>query len=956
LPEPLGVLIRKSRTIHVLRVEKSDPEGVTFKATAALKGKLDEAPFLELLTNVKQDLFQVGDTALCFCRGDVARRDGDAVGLLHVKGRWFVAASPVGGEKNWFSTGEHDHSLTYVGSTEGLREAVSTILAGRETTITARAPVSWNARGIGRLWRIKAGPTVTGFVLSDGSPHFVGWGTVDPAEAAKLVRALRKGVARKRVVAAEDLAHLGAARAVVPALRDALKDSDNSVRLAAANALVRLCPADRDGLATVLGLLGSADPEARCAALNTLSELGPLAGAALPRMVKALTDNREEVRATAADAVGRVAQGSPSTATAVAALAALFKETRENDQAHWFAVCALRCLGPQSWEALPELRKLLLAPGWSYPDDESMGLLARFDPPLVETLAELLPSRSPMHLGQPAAARELGALGARARIVLPVLRRVLLDPTQRQEDSSRRSICLDTARALLDIDPKGSVALTTPVLLELTRERSTSSPWPVILLARCGKGAKASLPTLLARLDPNDTWTPEAVRKLSAFLGPEHRELLPKLRRLLASDADGIDLAVVLYRLGEKEKALAHATFCVEKNKWPNDRVAAARWLGERGREARAAEPAVRRALAKATGAERARLALTLWRLRGALGTEVQRRALDGLANLLRACEGVGPAGIGRYEVSTFWRNEGVGWEESEAVGAAIATVHDRLLGKDDTVAVLARGLRECDPYVRLAAAVALAKTRPDHPGTVPAMRKLLERHPHFFCFAADTLAALGPTAAPLALLVQPLLRHPDGGVHRAAARVLRRLDPQLAAMGWGATGAGAVPRDLVPLWDDLAADDALRADLAVWRLAGAGPRAVTLVRERLRPPPTLPAERIARTIADLDSDDYNTRQRARTDLARGIESATPALRRALDAKPSAEVRQSINRLLDGDLARDPEYRRRLRAVRLLQEVGGADARTLLERLSRGDDRFALTHEAAAALRYLDRP
>src|SRR5207253_826931 len=140
-------------------------------------------------------------------------------------------------------------------------------------------------------------------------------------------------------------------------------------------------------------------------------------------------------------------------------------------------------------------------------------------------------------------------------------------------------------------------------------------------------------------------------------------------------------------------------------------------------------------------------------------------------------------------------------------------------------------------------------------------------------------------------------------------------------------------------------------------RLAGAGARAITLLRKRLRPPTALTAERIARLIADLDSDDFATRRRASSDLAAGIESAAPALRRALADKPTAELRRSIKTLLDSlDLARQPEQRRRLRAVRLLAELGGTDARTILESLSRGDARFTLTREAAASLPHLDRP
>src|SRR5262249_19870366 len=118
--------------------------------------------------------------------------------------------------------------------------------------------------------------------------------------------------------------------------------------------------------------------------------------------------------------------------------------------------------------------------------------------------------------------------------------------------------------------------------------------------------------------------------------------------------------------------------------------------------------------------------------------------------------------------------------------------------------------------------------------------------------------------AAPLSPLLLPLLRHPDESVCRATMRILSRIAPAAAAKGWGAADVpGAVPANLGPLWEDLATEDTLRADLAVWRLAGAGPRAVALLRERLQAPPALPAKRLARAIADLDSDEFVRREQA---------------------------------------------------------------------------------------------
>src|SRR5262249_32935694 len=154
-------------------------------------------------------------------------------------------------------------------------------------------------------------------------------------------------------------------------------------------------------------------------------------------------------------------------------------------------------------------------------------------------------------------------------------------------------------------------------LLEMAKEPSHEYHQLLRLLGQCGAAARPSVPKLLATLDPEDSWTPYTVQCLARTLGPEDRELLPTLRRLVTTKGDTLKMAEVLLRLGLREDAVAQAAHCL-KDADPELRVKAARWLGERGREAKAVEPALKQALENATGAERARLSLTLWRLRGA--------------------------------------------------------------------------------------------------------------------------------------------------------------------------------------------------------------------------------------------------------------------------------------------------------------------------------------------------
>ncbi|HVS38879.1 MAG TPA: PQQ-binding-like beta-propeller repeat protein [Gemmataceae bacterium] len=165
-------------------------------------------------------------------------------------------------------------------------------------------------------------------------------------------------------------------------------------------------------------------------------------------------------------------------------------------------------------------------------------------------------------------------------------------------------------------------------------------------------------------------------------------------------------------------------------------------------------------------------------------------------------------------------------------------------------------------------------------------------------------------------------------------------------------------PERLASLWDDLADADAGKAWRAGWRLTADPAASVAFLRKRLRPA-VVDADRIARLLAGLDSDDFEAREKASGELAKLGDLAEPALRRALEGKPSAEARQRLEELvrrLDG-LVHDAEQVRGLRGVEALEHMGTAEARRLLGELAKGAEGSRQTGEAKAALeRLADRP
>jgi WD40 repeat protein len=163
----------------------------------------------------------------------------------------------------------------------------------------------------------------------------------------------------------------------------------------------------------------------------------------------------------------------------------------------------------------------------------------------------------------------------------------------------------------------------------------------------------------------------------------------------------------------------------------------------------------------------------------------------------------------------------------------------------------------------------------------------------------------------------------------------------------------------LEELWAELAGSDGARAYRAVLRLGAAGPTGAALLKRRLKGDSAPDAARIDRLIAELDSDDFATREKATAALEDLGQKAGPALRRAAEKAASVEVRTRAGRLLkrmDRPAAELPSPELvRLRAVEALEANATPEARAVLAELAAGPVADALTGEAKASLQRLDR-
>ncbi len=164
---------------------------------------------------------------------------------------------------------------------------------------------------------------------------------------------------------------------------------------------------------------------------------------------------------------------------------------------------------------------------------------------------------------------------------------------------------------------------------------------------------------------------------------------------------------------------------------------------------------------------------------------------------------------------------------------------------------------------------------------------------------------------------------------------------------------ASASPRELDALWEDLASPDAARAHRAVWGLVNRPGQAIPLLQARLRPVPGDQGQesRIARWVADLDSDRFAARKRAAEELEALKERAAPALRKALAETRSPEVRRQAQALLDrlGGPVRSARLLRVLRSVEVLELIATEAAERVLGELADGAPGAPETTEATAA-------
>jgi WD40 repeat protein len=203
---------------------------------------------------------------------------------------------------------------------------------------------------------------------------------------------------------------------------------------------------------------------------------------------------------------------------------------------------------------------------------------------------------------------------------------------------------------------------------------------------------------------------------------------------------------------------------------------------------------------------------------------------------------------------------------------------------------------------------------------------------------------------------INSLAFSPDGRVLASGARDGSALlwDLTCRIKDGRLTASALTPADLDALWRDLAGD-AAKAHAALWKFVAAPEQALPYLRERLPVAVAPEAKRMAKLLAELNDDDFTTREKASEELERLLEFAAPELEKLVENPASVEAsRRAAAVLKKRDQMTTARLRAR-RAVQALEYTGGPEGEKQLDALARGAEQAEQTRESRAALQRLRR-
>jgi hypothetical protein len=169
------------------------------------------------------------------------------------------------------------------------------------------------------------------------------------------------------------------------------------------------------------------------------------------------------------------------------------------------------------------------------------------------------------------------------------------------------------------------------------------------------------------------------------------------------------------------------------------------------------------------------------------------------------------------------------------------------------------------------------------------------------------------------------------------------------------ATPANVETEQIAGWWGDLAKANPAMAYAAIWKLTDAPADAVAFFQKQMKPAVDADFDKVRKLIKELDDDRFEVRETASKALEKMGAGIQPAVRQALEGRPSPEVWRRLEALIQtpASVSQTPELLRRMRAIGVLECIGSQDARQLLTTLSTGVPHAPETQAAKSALERL---
>ncbi len=171
----------------------------------------------------------------------------------------------------------------------------------------------------------------------------------------------------------------------------------------------------------------------------------------------------------------------------------------------------------------------------------------------------------------------------------------------------------------------------------------------------------------------------------------------------------------------------------------------------------------------------------------------------------------------------------------------------------------------------------------------------------------------------------------------------------------WDLSFPQADAHEFSQLWSDLASSDPAKAYVATVKLAANGDATVRQIRELIRPAEdNALIKQIRAGIANLDSDEFEMREKATEDLRRVGVAAEAALVLTFEQERSQESRSRstalLNEIAKKNGIRPAESIRSIRALEVLEWIGSEQALDYLRQLAAGAAEAEITHAASSSL------